>query len=176
MQKEDYMAVGTILKPHGLKGEMVIETDARFEDTLYEAECILVETEGELVPFFPNEEGVHFRTDTQCTLTFDELDSAEAVRPYCGCRIFLPVVEVAPTGDREELDQLIGTLVTDKTHGQLGRVIQVDDFSGNIVLTIDYKNREVLVPLTEELIEQYDPDKRTLDLDLPSGLIELYLE
>ena len=86
---QDYLPVGTIVKPHGLKGDMILEFEEGFEEILAESDHILVEVEGGLVPFFISEEGVNFRTSTSLTLKFDDLDTIEKVRPYCGCKIYL---------------------------------------------------------------------------------------
>ena len=76
----------------------------------------------------------------------------------------------------EEFNELIGVTVFDEERGKLGKVTRVDDFSGNVVLTILYKSCEILVPLSDELIIRFDEDKKELHLDCTEGLIDLYLE
>jgi len=173
---QDYLPVGTIVKPHGLKGDMILEFEEGFEETLAESDHILVEVEGGLVPFFISEEGVNFRTSTSLTLKFDDLDTIEKVRPYCGCKIYLhkDTNQEQPVSD--ELNELIGFTVSDRMRGELGKIIWVDDFAGNVVLTIQHASHELLVPLSEELILQFDREKQELLLDCPEGLIDLYME
>jgi 16S rRNA processing protein RimM len=38
-----------------------------------------------------------------------------------------------------------------------------------------YQEREILFPLSDDLIEEIDQDKSTLYVNLPEGLVELYL-
>jgi 16S rRNA processing protein RimM len=38
-----------------------------------------------------------------------------------------------------------------------------------------YKNKEILFPLNEDMIVEIDEDEKTLLVDLPEGLLELYL-
>ncbi|MCK9638717.1 MAG: ribosome maturation factor RimM [Prolixibacteraceae bacterium] len=174
--KKDFLPIGTIVKPHGLRGEVVLEIEEGYEDALEDPEYLLVEVEGGLVPFFVSEDGVRFRTSTSLSLAFDDLNSVEKVRPYCGCKIFVHKDIDTEEGSGEEFNELIGMTVFDEERGKLGKVSRVDNFSGNIVLTILYKSREILVPLSEELIVRFDEEKRELHLDCPEGLIELYLE
>ena len=76
LDKNDFIPVGTVIKPHGLKGELVIETEEDWEDAFENSKYLLLEVEGGLVPFFVNGDGVNFRTSTTLSLTFDEIDSA----------------------------------------------------------------------------------------------------
>lgn len=174
--KEDYFPIGFIAKPHGLRGEMIIETDEGFEDVLVKSDFLLVEVEGGLVPFFITKEGINFRTPTSISLAFDDLDSADKVRPYCGSKIFLPKDTIRDQAVTDELNELIGFTVYDQERGKVGEVIWVDDFSGNVVLTIQQGSHEILIPLSEELITNFDDEKKELHLDCPEGLIDLYLE
>ena len=64
LKLNDYFPVGHIVKPHGLKGEMIAEIEEEYGEIFHNPDFLLVEVEGGLVPFFATEEGVHFRTPT----------------------------------------------------------------------------------------------------------------
>jgi 16S rRNA processing protein RimM len=176
INKQDYFPVGSIVKPHGLRGGLVVEVEEGYEDFFEGTEFLMVEVEGGLVPFFVTADGVSFRTPTSLYLTFDNIDSAEKVRAYCGCKIYLPNDSNTEQETDDELNELLGFTIYDNVRGKLGEVLRVDDFSGNIVLTILYGSHEVLIPLSEELITSFDQEKKELHLDCPEGLIDLYLE
>jgi 16S rRNA processing protein RimM len=172
----DYFPVGRIVKPHGLKGEMVVEVEEGFEDSICDSEYILLEVEGGLVPFFATGEGVHFRTPTIFSVTFDDVDSAEKVIPLCGCKIYLNEGISQEEVTRDEFNELIGFTVFDTEKGELGKIIRTDDYSGNIVLTVQYRDVEILIPLSDELVSELNHEKREIHINCPEGLIELYLE
>ena len=176
LQIKDYFPVGYIAKPHGLRGEMVVEVEEGFEDILLDSEYLLLGIEGGLVPFFISEEGINFRTDTSFSVTFDDIVEADLVRSLCGCKIYLhkDAIREEETGD--EFNELIGVKVFDGVKGELGEIVRVDDFSGNIVLTIEHGDHEILIPLSEELITKFDELNRELHLECPEGLIDMYLE
>jgi len=172
----DHFPVGTILKPHGLKGDVILEIAEGYDDFLADSDYLLVEAEGGLVPFFVSEGGINFRTPTTLSLAFDDLDTIEKVRPYCGCKIYLHKDVDKAEEDEGAMDELIGVAVFDQQQGKLGRITRTDNFSGNVVITVDYKGKEVLIPFSEDIILQFDEEKKELHLDCPEGLIELYLE
>lgn len=173
---QDHFPVGTIVKPRGLKGDVIVEMAEGYNDFLADSDYLLVEAEGGLVPFFISEEGINFRTATTLSLAFDDLDSVEKVRPYCGCKIYLHKDTGKEQEEEGEFDELIGVTVFDKERGELGTISRTDNFSGNVVLTVDYKGKEVMIPFSEDIILQFDEEKKELHLDCPEGLIELYLE
>ena len=172
----DHFPVGTILKPHGLRGGVVVEITEGYEDFLADSNFLLVEAEGGLVPFFITEEGINFRTATTLLVAFDDLDTVERVRPYCGCKIYLPNEVNNEQEEEGTLDVLIGVTIFDKERGKLGKIFRTDNFSGNVVLTVDFKGKEILIPFSEEIVIQFDEAKKEMYLDCPEGLIELYLE
>ena len=168
--------MGTIIKPHGLKGEMVLDVEEGFEEALEESDFLMVEIEGGLVPFYISDDGINFRTPTTVSLAFDDLDSVEKVRPICGCRIFLSNDVQMSQIDEGEVNELIGYQVFDLNKGPLGKIARVDNFSGNVVLTILHGNREILIPLSDDFITEFNEEKQELHLDCPEGLVDLYLE
>lgn len=172
----DHFPVGTIVKPHGLKGDVIVEIAEGYDDLLADSDYLLVEADGGLVPFFISEEGINFRTSTTLSLAFDDLDTVEKVRPYCGCKIYLNKDADLEQEQEGEFDDLIGVTVFDQERGKLGKISRADNFSGNVVLTIDYKGKEILIPFSEDIILQFDEERKELHLDCPKGLIELYLE
>jgi 16S rRNA processing protein RimM len=174
--KDDFLPIGFILKPHGLKGGMIVEIEEGYEEILEESDCLLVEVEGGLVPFFVTEDGLNFRSSTSLCISFDGYDSVEKVRPLCGCKIFIHRDVEIDQSNNEELNELIGVTVFDEVRGKLGKIIRVDDFSGNVVLTVGYAGREVLIPLSEQIILRLDQSAKELYVDCPEGLIDLNME
>jgi 16S rRNA processing protein RimM len=63
--------------------------------------------------------------------------------------------------------------VIDTKLGSLGEIEDVDDSTINVLIKIDYKGKELLVPIADELIEDVDHDRRTLTVNIPEGLLDL---
>lgn len=176
INKNDFFPIGSIIKPHGLKGDIILEVAEGYEEVLEESEYLMVEVEGGLVPFFISAGGIRFRSSTTLSLAFDGLESAEKAKSYCGCQVYLHKDIAYEPDDSDDFDALIGYKVFDSEKGLLGEVSHVDNFSGNVVLTVLYKGNELLLPFSEELMTDFDESNKTLHLNCPDGLIDLYLE
>ena len=164
--------IGYLQKPHGIQGGMILNFQEKYEDSIAASSVFFIEIDGLLVPFFISEEGVRFRSGNTVFLKFDWVDSGDAAREICGCSVFLKRDEIIQLEEESAKDGLKGFLVFDSAIGEVGQVKEVDDFSGNIVLTIDHKGSELLIPFNEKLIDSIDKKGRNIHLNLPEGLIE----
>ena len=51
----------------------------------------------------------------------------------------------------------------------------MNEYPQHFVATMNYKEKEVLFPLNEDMILEIDLDEETILVDLPDGLLDLYL-
>ena len=49
----------------------------------------------------------------------------------------------------------------------------MDETTINVLLRVDHKGEELLIPAVEELITEADHEARSLTVSLPEGLIDL---
>lgn len=176
ISKSDCVEVGYIQKPHGLKGEVIVAFEQEFGETFEELELILVDIDGGLVPFFIEDEGLRFRNDESviCKLSF--IDSLTSAKELVGSKVFVFENEVIESDDQGVASTLIGMIAFDEKFGKIGMISRVDDFSGNLVITVDHPRAEIMIPLSDEVISSIDEKKRQITLNCPNGLIEIYLE
>ena len=172
---DECVEVGYIQKPHGIKGELVLQFAKEFEETFEGIDCLFVEVDGGLVPFFIADEGFRYKSSESAICKFDFVDSQEKAKALVGCKIFVLDEEVIETEHKEVNSVLIGMRTFDARFGEIGLISRVDDYSGNLVITVDHQKAEILIPLSDEIITSIDEEKRELYLDCPTGLIEIYL-
>ena len=70
-------------------------------------------------------------------------------------------------------DSFVGYTVSDTVLGLLGPITMVDESTLNVLLQVDYKGNEILIPAVEEIITGVDHDKKQLEVTLPDGLLDL---
>jgi len=63
--------------------------------------------------------------------------------------------------------------VQDKTHGVLGEIKEIIEYPQQEMAAIIIKEKEVLIPLNEQLILEIDEEKKLISMDLPEGLLNL---
>ena len=173
MIKEEAFYIGYFTKTKGLKGEIQLyfEFDA-YEDL--ELDVVFADLNGKMVPFFvssfklyPNNTGLFY---------FDDLDHIDKAQALVKKKVYMPLDKM-PERDEDDFtyDDLKGFTVSDETQGELGEIIEVNEYPQHFVATVFYKNKEILFPLNEDMIVEIDEDEKTLLVDLPEGLLDLYL-
>lgn len=176
IDKKDCTAIGYVQKPHGIKGEVIVVIDDEFVDSFDSAEYFFVELDGGLVPFFISEEGLRYRNNESVIVKFDFVDSQDKAKELAGCKIFAFNRDLTEPEYPEIYSSLIGMKVFDKKSGELGKISRIDDFSGNVVITVANPRAEILIPLSENIITKIDEKNKKLFLTCPEGLIDIYLE
>jgi 16S rRNA processing protein RimM len=76
-----------------------------------------------------------------------------------------------PTG----LDVLVGYTVVDVNLGHLGTVSGIMELPMQSILEIDQNGKQILVPAVEDILLSIDTDTKTVTLDTPPGLVDIYL-
>ena len=176
INKDDCVAVGYIQKPHGLKGEVILIFDKEFEKTFEDLEFLLVEVDGGLVPFHIEDEGFRFKTDESAICKLEFVDSLSKAKELVGCKVYVSEHEAIENEDQGVESTLIGMRAFDEKFGDIGLISRVDDFSGNLVITVDHQRAEIMIPISDNIITSVDNEKREIHLNCPNGLIEIYLE
>lgn len=136
-----------------------------------QADVIFLELQGGPVPFFVE----RIRRAGDLLVKLDEIDTPEEAVALTGKPIYLPDEALdggAATGGFD-LSMLEGFSIIDEAVGPVGRIEEVLELPQQMMAVVKYQDREVLIPLTDELITDVDPEARTLHMSLPDGLLEL---
>ena len=176
INKDDCVEAGYIQKPHGLKGEVIFVFRKEYAETVEELEFLFVEVDGGLVPFAIEEDGLNLKTDESAICRLEFVDTLGKAKDLVGCKVYVFDHEIIEVEDQESPSTLIGMRVYDEKFGDIGVVNRLDDFSGNLVITVLHPRAEIMIPLSDEVITSIDEEKREIHLCCPGGLIEIYLE
>lgn len=173
MLKEEAFYIGYITKTKGLKGEVQLYFE--FEDyEQLELDVLFIDMNGKLVPFFV---ATHkLQTNQTGTFYFDDVDHIDKAQPLVKKKVYMPLGKKPEREDDEfYYTDLKGFTAIDETLGELGEIIEVNEYPQQFVATVHYKNTDVLFPLNEDFIIEIDNEENILHLDLPEGLLDIYL-
>jgi 16S rRNA processing protein RimM len=174
MKTEDTFRIGSLMKTRGLKGEFQLYVDFDgLEDIKFDA--VFIDVAGKLVPFFVK--SIKYPLPNTGYLNLDGVDTIEAAAKLVKKDVFLPNT-LKPEVDEEEftLMDLEGFMAIDETHGELGEILEVNEYPQQIIATVNYNNKEVLFPLNGATIKGIDMEGEEVYLDLPEGLLDVYMD
>jgi 16S rRNA processing protein RimM len=168
IKKEDVYKIGRIGKAHGVKGEVSFNFDDDIFDRV-DAEYLILEVDGILVPFFMEE--YRFRSDNTALVKFEDIDKQDRARELTNCDVYFP--RDLADNDEEELTYtfLVGfDIIDDQSGKNVGTIASIDDNTMNILFELE---DGTLIPASEELITDIDKDNKTITIALPEGILEL---
>jgi 16S rRNA processing protein RimM len=167
-QLPDRIAVGVILRPHGLRGEVVVESLTDFDARFDPGSQLLVEGSSKLLGVATSRahKGRFLIRFADCV----DRDAAEALR---GVVLEVPRSRVPPVPDGAFYHyELIDCAVHDRQAGDLGVVVDVLEDGGGLLLEVSDGSRRLLLPFVRSYLSQVDVAAGRIECDLPEGLIE----
>ena len=97
------------------------------------------------------------------------------VEPVVGCDLLMDKYLLEEEDELPfELSDLIGYSVLDELTGEMGVVEQVDNYSGNVVLTIKIFSKEILLPVSDEYVLYISHDEKKMHVNISEEIKELY--
>jgi len=100
----------------------------------------------------------------------DNRDDAENLR---GARLEISRESVPPSPDGSYYYfELLGCACRDRQEGDLGRVVEIVEDGGGLILKVDDGERQLMVPFVRAYLKRVDAAAGTIEVDLPEGLVE----
>ena len=174
MNKDDFYYLGKISKPFGSKGQVVAFLDVDEPLHYRKLESVYLDLDGEWVPFLI--ESVEIRSGRKALLHFEDVNNAQDAAAYTGRELFLPLSSLPPLkGKKFYYHEVKGFSIIDAKHGNIGILVKVMDLPRQSLLQIAFKDKEILIPLVDEVIIKVDRKKKELHIRVPEGLIDIYI-
>jgi len=166
--------LGYVAKPHGLHGDLSIVIDADMPEAYKKLESVFIEQDKQLVPFFISRIKI---TGNKAILSLEESNSIEFAQRLKGAKLFLPL-DFLPDLEESQFyfHEIIGFKVVDQSNTSLGMVSTVYDVGPQNIMAFVYKGKEVLLPLNDQTIVGIDKSGKILNVSIPDGLLDIYLD
>jgi len=174
MNKQDCFKLGYVIKRHGFKGELSIKFDCKTPDYYKEIEAIFIEINEQLIPFFI--ERLRINNKGIATIKLEDVINDDDSGPLLKKSVYLPLNLLREdTSLAGGLNELIGFTVVDKTHGNIGKLADIIDQTAQVILQIDNNGTDILIPAVDYFLKNINIKTKTIEIEAPEGLIELYL-
>ena len=174
MQKENCFYLGKIVKKYSFKGELLVKLDTDDPEIYTQMESVFVEKGKNLIPFFIDRSALH--KSSLLRVKFEDVDSDEDADLLLGSKVFLPL-ELLPKlkGNQFYYHEIIGFTIEDVSFGKVGIIKGVNVSTAQALFEIDREGTEILIPLIDSFIKEVDKKNKTILLEVPEGLIDIYL-
>ena len=165
--------IGTLVKPHGYKGEMLLKGKPEILQKLTEGVPLFIAIDGQRIPFFI-EEVYNDAPAEKVIIKFEFIDSNDTAGRYVSCEVFSDPEPSPGSGSAKQmqLSDYIEFRCTDRSTGAELCVTGFIESAENPILVLDHNGKEVLLPLNADYILNVDSEARTIEATFPEGLVE----
>lgn len=175
MQKENCFYLGRVVKKYSFKGEVLVKLDTDEPELFTKMESVFVEQHKNLVPFFILKSSLH--KSQLLRIKFEDVDTDAAADALIGTELYVPLTFLPKlTGNKFYYHEIIGFTVEDLSFGKVGTITGVNDTTSQALFEVDRDGTQILIPINDLFIKNVDRDTKNILMDVPDGLIELYIE
>ncbi len=162
-----FLAVGRILRPHGVRGEVRVAILTDYPERLPQHETLYLGDDHRPYPV----EGVRFHQGVALVKLSgcDDRNEAEELR---GQLVQIPADDAVPLEEGEYYHfQLLGVRVSSDQGEELGRIAEVLDTGANDVYVIHGPRGTLLLPAITDVVLELDLETQTMVVAIPPGLL-----
>ena len=175
MTTKDCFYLGKIVKKYSFKGELLAKLDTD-EPNIYEnLDTIFIDINGTLIPFFIEKSQLH-KSDL-LRLKFEDVTCEADADALLKSDLYLPL-DLLPKlqGNKFYFHEVINFQIIDENFGPVGNVKRVNDTTAQALFEVDRDGIEILIPVNDDFIIKLNKINKTIIVNTPPGLIELYLK
>ncbi len=167
-----YFLIGRTLKSHGTSGQLRMMIEDRFKSYITEGTYIFFDLNGSKVPYLVTrvEEEAHF------VISLEDVVNKKESDVLAGQELWVPLASVksrhqlAPKNIRDKWSEYS---LHDNASGASWPILRTEEYPQQLMAVIEMNNREVLIPLSDQLITEISQEGKTIFINIPEGLLEL---
>ena len=169
----EYFKAGKLVAVHGLKGELILKHELGKKTSLKNLKTIFIETKKD--SFFPwFIESTRIKSDNEIYLKLESVDTREEAAKISQKDIWFAEEDFKKFAAKTAPASLLGYTVFNNNE-KLSEILEVIEQPQQLLCRIELKNKEVLIPVHENFLRKIDHKKKEVIVDLPEGLLDIYL-
>lgn len=162
-----YLSVGFLRRPHGVKGEIVMDLHTDFPERMKSGRKLFIGEERQpvtLTSVRPHQSGL--------LVKFKGVETPEQAGKFRNQWVYVKKSDLPPLSEGQLYQfELLGFLVVDEDGNPLGELVEILETGANDVYVVrDDSGREILLPNIPSVILDLEPASRTMRVHLLEGL------
>lgn len=169
----EYFKIGKIVSAFGLKGELILKHNLGKKSALKGLQAIFIEERKEsFIPYFM--ETARIKSDEEVYLKLQDLDTREVAIKLAQKEVWLTEADFKKYSAKSSPINLLGfEIVEDRK--VLGKILEIIEQPHQLLCRIEISGKEAFIPLHEQTIRKIDKKSRQVVVELPEGLLDIYL-
>ena len=168
-----YFKIGKLVAVHGLQGELLLKHQLGKKTSLKGLQAIFVEEKkNSFLPWFI--EATKIKSESEIFLKLEGINTREAAIKLTQKEIWVPETDFKKFAAKSAPASLLGYIIINNNE-PLGEILELIEQPHQLLCRLEIKGKEVLIPLHEETLKKINYNKKEVLVELPDGLLEIYL-
>lgn len=169
----EYYKIGKLVAVHGLQGELVLKHELGKKTSLKGLQALFIEDKkNSFLPWFIT--SARIKSEEEIYIKLEGADTREAAMKLTPKECWLPEPDFKKFAAKSAPVSLLGyTIINDRK--PLGEILEVIEQPHQVLCRLEIQSKEVLIPLHEGSLEKIDHRKKQVLVQLPEGLLDVYL-
>jgi len=171
----NYFSIGKLVAAFGLQGELVLRHSLGKRSALKGVEALfLEERKNSFIPYFLQKASI--KDHEHAYVKLEGVDTKEAAQKLVQLPVYLQEVDFKQQAASAAPLSLLGFTVQDAAQGVLGTIEEVIEMPMQVLARVMIQGKEALLPLNDQSLVKIDRKKQVVHLQLPEGLLDIYLQ
>lgn len=174
MPESKYFNIGKLVATFGVKGEAILKHHLGKKTALNGLQTLFIEEKKEeFLPYFV--ESTRIKNESEVFIKLEGVNSKESAQRLVQKQIWLTAVDFHKYAGKSAPISLLGFHVLHQGE-DLGEILEVIEQPHQVLCRIELNGKEVLLPVHDETLKKVDKNKKQVHLDLPEGLLDIFLK
>lgn len=171
--QNSYIAVGQIVGPHGIRGEVKVEPMTDFPERFRKGAKVYLGAATDAPDPAPTQIAAARPHQGRWLVLFTDIKDRNRAETLRGQYVLISEADLMPLGEHENYaHDLIGLDVVTSDGTALGKLVEILFTPANDVYIVRGKQGETLIPATREVVQAVDLAGQHMTVVLPEGLLE----
>ena len=169
----EYYNIGKFVAVHGLQGELLLKHELGKKTSLKGLTALFVEEKkNAFLPWFI--ESTKIKSEEEIYIKLEGVNTRESAMKLAQKPVWLPETDFKKFAAKTAPASLLGyTIIENKE--SLGEILELIEQPHQLLCRLEIKGKEVLIPLHEGSLQKVDHKKKQVLVELPEGLLDIYL-
>ena len=170
----NYFKTGKFIAVSGLKGELIFKHELGKKTSLKDLKTIFIEDKKDsFLPWFI--ESTRVKSENEIYLKLEDVETREAAAELSQKDVWLAEEDFKKFAAKTTPASLLGYSIINNNE-TLSEILEVIEQPHQLLCRIELMNKEVLIPINESFLKKIDHKKKQVFMELPDGLLEVYLK
>lgn len=169
----EYYKIGKLVAVHGLQGELVLKHELGKKTSLKGLQALFIEDKkNSFLPWFIA--STKIKSEEEIYIKLEGADTREAAMKLTPKECWLPEPDFKKFAAKSAPVSLLGYTIINNGES-LGEILEVIEQPHQVLCRLEIQSKEVLIPIHEGSLEKIDHRKKQVLVQLPEGLLDVYL-